>query len=169
MRRKIIQSYEFRNSGRTKYSVDAQAVGEELEAISNKHGTLNPHVVVKSAERKSSPLHECFTWDDASAAEKHRLHEARMLIGAVMVVTQHVDEPVRAFHSVKVTTSDGGDDTSERSYVPLDIALDNDEYRQQILEQAARDLNTWRKKYGELRELHKFFSEAQRIIDKYAA
>ena len=77
--------------------------------------------------------------------------------GSVMVVTQHVDEPVRAFHSVKVTTSDGDDDTSERSYVPLDIALDNDEYRQQILEQAARDLNTWRKKYGELQELHKFF------------
>ena len=52
MRRRIIQSYEFRNNGKTKYSVDAQVVGEELEAISNKHGTLNPHVVVKAAERK---------------------------------------------------------------------------------------------------------------------
>ncbi len=169
MRRKIVQSYEFRNSGKTKYSVDAQAVGEELEAISNKHGTLNAHVVVKAAERKSSPLHSCFTWDDASAAEKHRLHEARMLIGSVMVVTQHVDEPVRAFHSVKVTTSNGDDDTSERSYIPLDIALSDDGYRQQLLEQAARDLNSWRRKYGELQELYKFFSEAQRIIDKYAA
>lgn len=169
MRRKIIQSYQFRGSKTTKYSVDAQVVGEELEAITNKHGTLNPHVVVKAAERKSSPLHKCFTWDDASAADKHRLHEARMLIGSVMVVTQHVDEPVRAFHSVKVTTSNGDDDTSERSYVPLDIALSDDDYRRQILEQAARDLHTWRRKYGELRELHKFFSEAQRIIDKYAA
>lgn len=166
-KRKIIQEYQFRNG--TRYSVDAQVVGEHLEEITNKHGGLNPHLVVREAERKNSPLHDCFTWDDTSAAEKYRLQEARMLIGSVMVVTQQIDEPIRAFHSVKVNTNSSEDDAETRAYVSLDVALSDEEYRRQLLQQAARDLNTWRKKYGELQELYKFFSEAQRIIERYSA
>ncbi len=86
-----------------------------------------------------------------------------------MVVTQRVDEPIRAFHSVKVTTSSDSDDDAPRTYVSLDVALSDEEYRLQLLQQAARELNSWRKKYGELKELYKFFSEAQRIIERYSA
>lgn len=162
-----VQEYQYREGAR--YSVDAQVVGEHLEKITNKHGGLNPHLVVKEAERKNSPLHACFTWDDTKAAEQYRLNEARKLIGSVMVVTQHIDEPIRAFHSVKVNTSSESDDDTSRAYVSLDVALSDEEYRRQLLQQAVRDLNTWRKKYSELRELHKFFSEAQRVIERYSA
>ena len=92
-----------------------------------------------------------------------------MLIGSVMVVTQQIDEPIRAFHSVKVNTESSEDDAETRAYVSLDVALSDEEYRRQLLQQAARELNTWRKKYGELQELYKFFSEAQRIIERYSA
>ena len=164
---KTIQEYQFREGAR--YSVDPQVVGEHLEEITNKHGGLNPRLVVREAERKSSPLHDCFTWDDTKAAEEYRLQEARKLIGSVMVVTQHVEEPIRAFHSVKVVTSSESDDDAPRTYVSLDVALSDEEYRLQLLQQAARELNSLRKKYGELKELYKFFSEAQRIIERYSA
>lgn len=48
-------------------------------------GTLTPELVVKSAENKNSPLHECFTWDNKAAGTAYRLIEARTLIRSVRV------------------------------------------------------------------------------------
>lgn len=43
-------------------------------------GRLTPEQVVEDARAEDSPLHSHFTWDDAEAAQKYRLNEARALI-----------------------------------------------------------------------------------------
>lgn len=150
-----------------RYSVDAQAVGELLETLEYKHGALTPDLVVREARKKTSPLHSCFEWDDSIAAEKYRKHEARNLTRSVLVVTQQVSEPVRAFHNVPITFKTLDD--KAQGYVSLDVAINNDDYRNHLVQQAIRDLNAWKKKYSELKELHSIFSQADRLIEKYSA
>ena len=55
----------------------------EIEEIT---GRLTPTAVIEAARDPDHPLHECFTWDDSTAAHAFRLHEARQLIASVRVV-----------------------------------------------------------------------------------
>ena len=59
--------------------VSAQTAGEELERLYRKHGKLDPADVVEESRDASAPLHGCFEWNDAIAAEKYRVHHAAML------------------------------------------------------------------------------------------
>jgi len=61
---------------------------QELNRLAKLHkGHLTPEAVIEAAKDPESPLHGEFTWDDAEAAHKYRLVQARALIrGAVMVV-----------------------------------------------------------------------------------
>lgn len=48
-------------------------------------GLLRPEDVVEAARPRDSVLHPLFTWNNAAAAEQHRLNEARALIRMVRV------------------------------------------------------------------------------------
>lgn len=53
---------------------------EYLARIEEREGRLTPERVVEDARAEDSPLHSHFVWDDAEAARKHRLDQARALI-----------------------------------------------------------------------------------------
>jgi len=103
MKKKI---YEFKPGRST--AVKAQVVGVELTRIANEHGTLSPALVVEAATPKAAPLHPCFEWKNSVAGVQWRLHQARNLINAVVVIHEDMP-PMTAF--INVTTVD------ERSYV----------------------------------------------------
>ena len=92
--------------------------------------------------------------------------EAAFLIRRVKVTveTHDQDEPIttRAFINVK---SNEVDETTGVTlpgvYVPLAVALGVDDYRQQMLDNAARDLGAFRNKYSVLKELSGVFSAAE--------
>jgi hypothetical protein len=114
--------YKWKES--TRFSADAQAIGEELESI----GTLKPGDIVEFAEDEKTELHKCFTWDDSKAAHLYRVEEARGVVQAVITVDESPDrEPVeyRAFESVIV---DG-----ERRYMPTRTILNDEDMRAQVL------------------------------------
>lgn len=93
-------NYSYREGARNT-SVDAQAVGEELERIrSENDGKLLPQDVVEESRSEDAVLHPAFEWIDAVAAEEYRLNQARTLIRSVRVVTEAVDRP--AYVSVRV-------------------------------------------------------------------
>lgn len=46
---------------------------------------VTPRLIVDEAKPVESPLHPHFDWDDASAADKHRLHEARLLRSSLRI------------------------------------------------------------------------------------
>lgn len=143
-----------------------QSVCDELHLIAKANkGHLTPESVLLNARDLRSPIHNCFEWDDTQAGERFRLIQAAILIRSVRVSveTHPQDKPkiIRAF--VSVTTRKETHDEDEESelinsYVPLDIALKTDDYRNQMLENAFRELRSFQRKYAILKELTGVFS-----------
>lgn len=131
---------------------------EEREALENIHerfGIIEPERVVKEAKKKSSPLHKHFTWDNDEAANKFRIHQARLLIRTVTITVtiQHEEQPVRAFHSL-------ASETGETGYKPLAVILSNEESRDMLVQRAYREFKSFRLKYKHLEEFAKVFAAA---------
>lgn len=138
----------------------------ELQRIAKANGgELTPQAVLKNARAKSSPLHSHFTWDDGEAAERYRIMEASFLIRRVKVTVETHDQDapvtVRAFVNVKTTEADEDGVSPCGVYVPLHTALNSQDYKQQMLENAARELAAFRNKYSVLKELASVFSAVE--------
>src|SRR5690348_15271357 len=58
---------------------EKKAVHSTLRRLADS-ASLTPDNVINEAEKKSSPLHPFFEWDDTKAANKFRLQQARSLI-----------------------------------------------------------------------------------------
>lgn len=152
--------HEFRYGFPVGDKIDVNIVIEEFEKIRSRNkGILKPENVLESAKSKSSPLHVCFTWDDSKAALFYRLREARDLISAVKVTIEDVRFPVRQYVSVNI--EDEGN-----SYLPIDIAMKDENYRRQILNDAIREMRTFECKFGNLKELADIFQAFKKVRDK---
>ena len=66
------------------FKADASKCYEEIKKIGEE---VKPEQVLDKARDDSSELHKCFDWDDSSAAEKYRLHQARLVINHLIVVS----------------------------------------------------------------------------------
>jgi hypothetical protein len=135
-------------------SLDAQLAGEELERIRvRQNGRIESEDVVREAREESSPLHPAFDWNDVSAAEKYRIEQAKYLIRSIEVVIDRGEEstPIRAFVSVKRD--------EDRSYTSTVHALSDPALRAQVVEQAFRELEAWRRRHAELIEFARVFAE----------
>lgn len=135
--------------------IDAERAGRELENIRTENaGHLTPGAVVERARSSNSALHDHFEWDDAAAAEKHRLGQAGELIRSIVIdiARSNIEpgKPIRAFVSVERE--------GQRSYTSTVHALSDKELRQQVLARAWADLEAWRQRHAELVEFAKVFS-----------
>jgi len=73
---------------------------EALQDIEN-DGRLTPDHVVFCAADKSSPLHDCFEWDDSVAGHQYRISQARDLIRRVVVIHKVEKTEVKAVAYVR--------------------------------------------------------------------
>lgn len=76
------------------YRVDPQVAGEIFQKCTN------DSEVVALAKEPGHPLHDTFDWDDTTAANSHRLHQAREMRCSLQVEIIVVDKKpvhVRAF------------------------------------------------------------------------
>lgn len=131
----------------TRHKVDpnvAGAVCEELE----RDGILNAKNLVDISRPESAPLHDEFDWNDASAAEKFREHQARNIINALVVQTESTQTEVRNFFIVQ----------KEAGYQSVDILMEKEDTRLKLLEQALRELEWFERKYSRLNELGGVFA-----------
>ena len=136
------------------HRVNPQIAGEEMERIRvRQNGRLEPPDLVRESANPDAPLHREFEWDDAVAAEAHRVEQARALIRHITVSMPRRDgseSPVRAFVSV-IRDSD-------RAFTSTAHALSDAELRKQVLDQAWRELEAWRNRHAELTELAEIFA-----------
>lgn len=147
-----------------KYTLPAQAAGEELERIGRKHGIVTPSCVLEESRTRSAVLHELFEWDDSAAAERYRLEQAREIIGNLVVVRlleEQPQEPVRAFVNLV-------DTEQKRGYVSIVEALSSQDYTRQMLRAALAEFLALREKYGMLAELAALFQEIDSLHSRYA-
>lgn len=79
---------------------------DELQAIYDKHGHLDPELVVETARPKGHPLHErVFDRTKADAAETYYRDRAHRLIQSVKIVVREATEDekerkIRRYHAV---------------------------------------------------------------------
>lgn len=132
----------------SKYNVDAQQAGEELERIRNKYGELSPADIVQESISVNSVLHNCFEWQDDIAAQKYRERQAQDLIRNIVVeavVDKEVNPPIRAFVSIQ------GD------YKPIQEVVTVEDRRKELLQNALKELESFKTKYNQLYELSELF------------
>lgn len=135
-----------------------QHVNDELQRIFDERGRLVAEDIVEIAADPASPLHDHFTWDDTEAAAKWRHVEAGILVRKgqiVMVKDADTEVKVRAYVSVV--------HAGERTYMPTERALA--EHRDQLIQQALRDVNAMRRRYQALVD----FDEVLRMAISEAA
>lgn len=139
----------------SKYNLDAQEAGEELERIREKYNSITPKIVVKESRNNDSVLHSCFEWDDSKAAEAYRERQAQSLICNIVVSKVNdteVQSDVRAFVHI------------QNDYKPIETVVKVKDYRQEMLNNAFKELKTFKEKYQSLSELSDLFSYIDTIL-----
>lgn len=144
---------------------DAQAIGEYLTRIG---AEFTPNDVLEAARNPRSPIHRYFDWDDTSAAEKYRLHQARNLVNSIQIefigrTSTHV---TKAYISVvrteddEVAVEDGEIKDGNRRYVEMSRVLDDDEMRAVMKAKLAAELRAMRGRYNLFIDLINDFIDA---------
>ena len=149
---------------------EAAIVGGLLEKRF-KEGPIDPAAVVRLAKPARSPLHRYFTWDDARAAQEHRLTEARGLLRSIAVVHHTTDEGeewrTRAYHSVALKTDSK---RSQRFYLHERLVWTSPELADQVVARAYGELVGWQARYRNYQELRAagelVASAAQTLADR---
>lgn len=133
--------------------VDAQTAGEELSRIYEERGGLNPADIVDESRDSKAPLHPCFEWNDAAAAEKYRQSQAALIIRSIVTVEESSLGPqeVRAFVHV------------QENYHPISVVVNNEERMSELLKMALMELAAFRKKYASLEKLAPVFESIEKV------
>lgn len=136
-------------------SKQAQKYGEVLFALEERHQGITAELILDQATSKLSPLHDWFEWNNKKAAHEYRLEQARVLVRSIAITVQYPDgdRQIRAFHIVK---------NGETSYRSITKIQSEEIYRQQIIANAFKELEGWRKRYKDYNEL----KEAVDLVDK---
>ena len=143
------------------YKVSAQTAGEHIEELDRLHGEVTPQILLDDSRPEDAVLHSCYEWDDTKAAERYRLHQSKMIIGNLVCVSindkDKLQEPVRAFITVNARNE-------KASYRPTIIALSEDEARAKVLDNATKELESFKRKYEALLDVAEFLKDfAQKI------
>ena len=155
-----------------------ETITEELRFIqTNNNGTLLPYQVVEYAKDPNTLLHKKFEWEDSVAAYQHRLWQARQVIRLELIVVDRKSEtPGKIFINMDPGEAEEGKAT--RAFISLSIDrrgeakngyrsiedVVSDEYmRAQMLEDARKDMNLFRRKYNMLKELSEVFDAMDKV------
>jgi hypothetical protein len=122
---------------------------DQLQAVYDEHSRLTPQLVVDAARPADHPLHDRFEWDDKTAAEAHRLDQARRLIRSVRVIYREANEKeaartVRAFHSIR--------DEQGTAYRPLEEVTESPLLSKLLLQDMEREWKQLMRRYGHFEE-----------------
>ena len=82
----------FAAAGSAYTKADAEVIGPQIECLAEE-GDASERRIVDTAASANSPLHAFFDWDDASAADKHRLQTAGTMLRSIRVRTLEDDRP----------------------------------------------------------------------------
>lgn len=147
-------SYRYKFDGMHK--VSAEIAGKICQELSETDGGLTPQKLVDISRDANHPLHKEFEWDDAVAAEAYRITQAKQLIRDIMIIKDEDTKKDRGF----VITPGGN-----HVYVPLNDALNNEEWKNNLLNAAKRDMIAFIAKYRRLRELSDVIEPMTSLLD----
>jgi len=138
---------------------DAQIAGEMCERLAEQ-GTLTPRSLLDANRDENAPLHNCFEWDDNAAAELYRESQARHIINCLCVVSKE-KEPVRAYFNIVSSESPG--------YQHVNTIMQKQDDTERLLEMALKELEAFKRKYNQLRQLAPVFNALDSLERKVSA
>ena len=148
----MIKEYSWATKGFIKG--DANKIGKELEII-EQASELNPQAVVDYARMHTeSELYNVFDWDDTTASEKWRRHQAGIVITSIRVEIvkdneKKTNRPIKAFvHTRKL-----------ENYEPIEVVIQDTDKYQLLLEKAYKELNGVKDRYTELSEIQELLKD----------
>lgn len=142
--------YSFKSGSHIK--ADAQAAGEMCEKLAAE-GRLTARDLVEENRPESAPLHNEFEWNNDVAAESWREHQARHIIGC-LVIKAEKKEPVRAFFNIQ---------RSEPTYSHIESILQSKDETESLLRTALAELTAFERKYAMLKELAAVFEAIDEV------
>lgn len=134
----------------TRFGADAQKCYEEIMEICDSLDSASPQDILEKARDELSELHKCFTWNDSVAAERWRMHEARLITRQLVIKEEKVptDRPeVRLFYKTD----------NESGYKPTELIVQKEDEYKALLKRAKMELEAFKRKYAMLRELQELF------------
>ena len=139
----------------SRFGVPAQVVGEAIEQLhDSQDGPLSPERIVAAAEPARSALHPLFEWQDDVAAHRYRLDQARKVMQELRVTVVSRDGEVFEGGRFFVNVHFRG----EQGYVTMVRAASDRFLLMQVLKTAIDELNAWRRRYAQLRDLAGVFA-----------
>lgn len=147
-------SYVYKINGLHKVSADI--AGQVCQELSESEDGLTPQKLVDVSRDVNHPLHCEFEWDDSVAAEAYRVVQAKQLIRDITIVKDESDKKDRGF----VITPG-----QNHVYVPLHDALNNEVWKNNLLDAAKRDMIAFIAKYRRLTELTKVIEPMETLLD----
>lgn len=126
-------------------------------------GIVSPRAVVDFARNSRTALHSWFEWNNSAAAEKYRLHQARLLINVLVTVVPGTKIATQAYVSL---AEDRHEDGGYRAIV--DVLSDAD-LRGRLLAMALAELRAFRSKYRRLQELGDLFASIDTTMSRHAS
>lgn len=148
-------SYRYKFGGLHK--VPAEIAGRICQELTESEDGLTPQKLVEVSRDEDHPLHGEFEWDDTIAAEAYRVEQAKKLIRDITIVQGETAK--KADRGFVITP--GGN----HMYVPLNDALSNEEWKNNLLEAAKRDMIAFVAKYRRLTELTKVIEPMTDLLD----
>ena len=160
-----------------KIELPTTITGELRFIQSNNNGTLQPADVVEYAKDPETLLHNKFEWDDSDAAHQYRLWQARRVIRLELVIVGNAagtpgkvildrnDINISPGKSTRAYISLSIDRTGEvkNGYRSIEDVVSDDELRQEMLKDARKDMNLFRRKYDMLKELSAVFDAMDKV------
>ena len=143
------------------FRVPAQVVGETLEELAQT-GELTSARFLDVSRPEDAPTHNLFEWNDSVAAERYRLQQATVAINSVevQIVNESTATAISQAAFVNVI-SKAPARTGE--FAPIDVALSDANMRNALLQNALKELQSFRRKYSQLSELTAVFAEIKKV------
>lgn len=155
-------SYSWRN---IRYPVKAEDAGTELERIQAKYGEVTPKNLLDESRPVTAVMHNCYEWDDSKAAEKWRLQQSRMIMSCLTVTYEGREEGSEELKTIEVRAFQNISSAREGKFIHVKNAMESQEYRDEVIRRALRELAEYRNKYASLSELSKVIA----LIDEALA
>ena len=148
-------SYQFKLPG--VHKVSAEDAGRICKELSESDGGLTPQRLVDVSRDENAPLHKEFEWNDGIAAELYRRSQASKLIRDIVIVRE--DDAVHKDRQFVITNQ------RESVYVQMETALNNEDWKNNLLKQAKNDMIAFVAKYRRLQELTQVIEPMKDLID----
>lgn len=146
---------------------DAQKVGSELETIYEEHGKLTPALIVEDARNPERETHQLIEWDDTTAATSYRLEQARYVMRNIIIVRREKTTETAEARIIKFRAFENVEVEEGRYFIPMQVAIGRDDTREYMLQQAVKALQSFRQKYGMIKELSAVIDAIDGIEKEY--